>query len=91
MIRFIRIVGWMLMAVGVVVILSWLIEPLRKIWPTAIDWFRSLPIAIQIGLIMAAIGFVLLFSSVVWERMEDRRTEKRICMTTRRTSCRRTG
>ena len=75
MIRLIRVIGWVFMACGVLIILTWLIKPLRKIWPLAIEWFQSLPVAMQIGLGMAVVGFVLLFSSVVWERIEDRKSE----------------
>ena len=75
MIKLVRILGWLLMAIGALVILTWLIEPLRAIWPVAYDWFRSLPGAIQFGLVIAAVGFLLLFSSLIWERLEDRKRE----------------
>ena len=75
MIRFVRIMGGLLIVLGAIVILTWLIEPLRAVWPVLIDGFRSLPIAIQIGLIIAAIGFLLLMSSIIWERLEDRKRE----------------
>ena len=75
MIRLVRIIGIVLMAVGVIVILTWLIEPLREVLPAILDGFRSLPITIQIGLTLAAIGFLLLFATVVWERVEDRKSE----------------
>ncbi len=75
MIRLVRILGVVLMAAGVIVILTWLIEPLRELLPAIVDGFRSLPITIQIGLTLAAIGFLLLFATVVWERIEDRKSE----------------
>ena len=75
MIRLVRILGGILMALGVIVILSWLIEPLRKVWPFLFDSFRLLPGAIQFGLIVAAIGFLILISSIIWERLEDRKKE----------------
>ncbi len=75
MIRLVRIIGIVLMAVGVIVILTWLIEPLREVLPAIVDWFRTLPITIQIGLTLAAIGFLLLFATLVWERIEDRKSE----------------
>jgi drug/metabolite transporter superfamily protein YnfA len=77
-IRIVRILGLLLIAIGVLVILSWLIEPLRKIWPVLFDWFRSLPGTIQFGLVIAAVGFLILFSSIIWERLEDRKTEGRL-------------
>ena len=75
MIQFIRIMGGLLIAVGVLVILTWLIKPLREAWPHMIEAFRSMPIAVQVGLIIAAVGFLLLLSSIIWERLEDRKRE----------------
>ena len=75
MIRLVRIFGVLLMVVGVLVILTWLIEPLREVIPHMYDAFRQLPIAVQIGLVIAAVGFLLLFSSLIWERLEDRKQE----------------
>ena len=72
MIRLIRILGFMLIAAGTVSVATWLIKPLRFIWP----WLRQLPIAIQIGLIAATVGFLLLLGSVIWERLEDHEREK---------------
>ena len=78
MIRLLRIIGVSLVAIGLLVILTWLIEPLRNIVPFLYDGFRTLPIAMQIGLSVAAIGFLLLFSSIVWERMEDSKHEENL-------------
>lgn len=75
MIRTVRVIGAMLMVIGAVVILTWLIKPLRQLWPYLIEWFRTLPGAIQLGLVLAAVGFLILFSSLVVERLEDRKKE----------------
>ena len=75
MIRTVRIIGAMLMVIGVVVILTWLIKPLREVWPFMIDGFRSMPGAVQFGLVLAAVGFLILFSSLIVERLEDRKKE----------------
>ena len=75
MIRLLRVLGIVLVVIGAVVILTWLIEPLRELVPFLIDGFQELPVAVQIGLIIAAIGFTILFSSIVWERLEDRKSE----------------
>jgi uncharacterized membrane protein len=72
MTRLIRILGFMLIAAGVVTVATWLIKPLRFIWP----WLRQLPIAIQIGFAVAAVGFLLLFGAIIWERLEDHEREK---------------
>lgn len=72
MVRLIRITGYLLIVAGVIATLSWLIKPLRQVWPA----FRSLPIAIQMGLGAAAVGLVLLFASLIWERMEEREADQ---------------
>ena len=78
MTQFVRILGGMLMAIGALVILAWLIKPLREVMPMVYDGFRALPGAVQIGLVMAAVGFLLLISSIIWERLEDRKREGRL-------------
>ena len=68
MIRLLRVFGFLLMVAGVVVLASYLIPPLRYVWP----WFRQLPWAIQVGLGVAALGLVVLFASLLVERWQDR-------------------
>lgn len=75
MIRMLRILGVMLILIGTLVILGWLIEPIRNAWPMVYEWFRSLPTMIQFGLVVAAVGFLILLSSIIWERLEDRKNE----------------
>jgi len=72
MIGLIRILGFMLIAAGAIAIATWLIKPLRFLWP----FFRGLPFAIQIGLVAAGVGFLLLLGSLIWERLEDHEKEK---------------
>jgi hypothetical protein len=67
MTRLIRITGLLLMGVGALLLLVWLIEPLRFVWP----WLRQLPWPIQVGVVLAVIGLLLLSGSLLWERMED--------------------
>jgi hypothetical protein len=74
MTRLVRLTGFLLIAAGAVVALTWFIEPLRAIWP----WLRKLPLAIQIGLGAAAFGFVLVLASMLWERFEDREQDQRL-------------
>ena len=68
MIRLVRITGFLLILAGAVVILTWLIEPLWAVWP----WLRHLPLPIQIGFSLAAIGLLVLLGSLIWERWEER-------------------
>lgn len=72
MIRLLRIVGFLLIAAGVVSIATWLIKPLRFLWP----WLKELPLAVQIGLGAAAAGLLLLLGTLIWERIEDHEKEK---------------
>ena len=72
MIRLVRILGFLLILAGAIVVLTWLIEPLREIWP----WLQSLPLPIRIGFGMAAVGLLLLLGSLVWERIEEREHDK---------------
>ena len=68
MIRLIRIVGFLLVAAGAAVLLAWLIKPLRYVWPA----LRQLPWPIQLGVGIAAVGFLIVIGSLIWERMEER-------------------
>ena len=72
MIRLIRIMGVLMMATGVIILLAWFIKPLRAIWP----WLLKLPWPIQVGLAAAAIGFLLLLGSLIWERLEEREKDR---------------
>ena len=71
MIRLLRIVGFLLIGCGAVLLLVWVIEPLRFLWP----WIRALPLPMQIGLAAAALGLLLLLGTVIWERLEDREAD----------------
>jgi len=73
-IRLVRILGVLLIGAGAVVLLTWLIEPLRYLWP----WLRSLPLALQVGLAAAAVGFILLLGSLIWERLEELEEDKEL-------------
>ncbi len=74
MIRLIRIMGFLLIVAGAVVIATWMIKPLRLIWP----WLGDLPWQIKIGLGAAAVGLLILVGSLIWERMEDREQDKKL-------------
>lgn len=74
MIRLIRIVGFLLIGAGAVVLLVWTIEPLRFIWP----WLRALPWPIQFGFTVSALGLLVLMGSLIWERMEERAADREL-------------
>jgi len=74
MIRLLRALGFVLMGAGALVLATWLIRPLRALWP----WLRELPVPIQIGCGAAAAGMVLLVATLLWERFEERAADRRL-------------
>ncbi len=72
MIRLVRILGILMIAAGAVVLLTYLIEPLREVWP----WLRQLPTPIQIGFALAGVGLLILLGSLIWERWEERENDR---------------
>ena len=72
MIRLLRVFGFLLIAAGTIFVLSWFIKPLRSLWP----WIRNLPWPIQVGLVCAAVGFLLLLGTLLWERLEERENDR---------------
>lgn len=63
----IRILAYALLGTAAVIFISYVIPPLRAIWP----FFKSLPGAMQLGIGAGFFGFVLLVVSLVLERMEE--------------------
>ena len=74
MIRLIRLIGWLMIVAGALALLTWLIEPLRFIWRALL----ALPLPMQIGLGAALAGLLLLLGSLLWERLEDRKTDRNL-------------
>ena len=72
MTQFVRIVGFLLVVVGALILASYLIEPLRAVWP----WLLQLPLPVRIGLGLAAVGLVLVAGSVIHERLQALPEEK---------------
>lgn len=60
-----RITGFLMMLAGGLLAASWFIEPLRELWPMLL----SLPLPIRIGLAVAGIGLVVVFATVVHDRL----------------------
>ena len=54
--------------------LTWLIEPLRAVWPM----LRQLPVPIQIGIALAAAGLLLLLGTLIWERIDERERDREL-------------
>ncbi len=56
-----RVIGFLMMIAGALLIASWFIEPLRQLWPLLLD----LPLPIRVGLVVAGVGLVIVFATVV--------------------------
>ena len=69
-----RLFGFLFLWIGALLLLSWFIKPLRAIGPL----FLQLPLLLQIGLVIVAIGFILLLGTVIWERIESRKADKEL-------------
>lgn len=65
MINLLRVVGFVMIAVGLLLAASWFIEPLRALWPLLLE----LPLPIRIGLAVSAIGLLVLFATVIYDRL----------------------
>lgn len=68
MIRLVRITGFLLMIAGAIVVMTWLVEPLRAVWP----WLLQLPWPLKLGFALAAAGLTVLIASLIWERWQLR-------------------
>lgn len=65
MIKLLRIVGFLLIVGGLLLAASWFIEPLRQLWPLLLD----LPLPIRLGLVVAFVGLLVVFATVVHDRL----------------------
>ncbi|MCC5863894.1 MAG: hypothetical protein JJU31_02115 [Wenzhouxiangella sp.] len=65
MIKLLRIVGFLLIVVGLLLAASWFIEPLRELWPLLLE----LPLPIRFGLVVAFVGLLVVFATVVHDRL----------------------
>jgi len=71
-VRLTRLLGFLLMAAGGVVLLGWMIRPLRFLWP----WIRGSPLPVRVGVGVAAVGLLVLLGSLIWERIRDREADR---------------
>jgi len=63
----VRLFAFALLGTAAVIFLTYMIPPLRAIWP----YFRTLPGAIQFGIGAAFFGFALLIVSLIMERVSE--------------------
>lgn len=74
MIGVMRIVGWILVVVGSLICAAWFIEPLRQLWPA----FLALPAPVRWGLIIAAVGLVVVMATLIHERWQAREADENL-------------
>lgn len=74
--RVLRIAGFLMIAAGGLLAASWFIEPLRELWPMLLE----LPPAIRIGLAVAGLGLLIVFATVLHDRLtaDERSLDERI-------------
>ncbi|NKB88269.1 MAG: hypothetical protein GKS06_08625 [Acidobacteria bacterium] len=72
MIRLLRITGFLLIGIGAAIVASYLIKPLRLLWP----WLLALPLPIQIGGLIAGFGITLLCGTILWERFDNYESDR---------------
>ena len=68
MTKHLRTIGSVMVGIGILIILAWMIDPLRAL----LEWFWVLPVQLQIGGVVAGIGLVVLFISLLGERWASR-------------------
>lgn len=74
MIRLVRVVGVLLAVTGAIICVLYAIPALRAVWP----WLLELPWPLQLGLGLAALGLLILIGSLIWERFEDRESDRQL-------------
>lgn len=63
-----RRIGFAFIILGVLITLSWFIDPVWQV----LHLFRKLPVPLQLGLGVAAVGLTVLMISLLAERWSDR-------------------
>lgn len=71
MVRHLRILGITMIGLGALLLVTYIVKPLDLVWA----WFRSMPLPLQIGIAVAAVGLVVLMTSLVVEKRRDSRSE----------------
>jgi len=67
-----RITGFLLILAGAVIVLTWFIEPLRKIWP----YLLQMPLPLRIGFSVAGVGLIVIMATLIWERWNEREDDR---------------
>ena len=73
--RVMRIVAVAFMLLGVLLLVTYVVSPLRVLWSW---WYGSLPLPLQIGSAVAAVGLVILLTTMFVDRMMNRGYDKEL-------------
>jgi hypothetical protein len=65
-------VGFILL--GVVLVIIWVVEPLRAIWP----WLMTFSPIVRVGVVASALGLAILMASLITERIRERDADKKL-------------
>ena len=71
MTEWIRRTGFAMVILGFMITLSWFIDPLWEV----LSHYRLLPVPLQIGIAVAAVGLTVLMISLIAERWTDREAD----------------
>lgn len=72
MVRLIRILGVASILLGILLVVSYTISPLRLLWL----WYRNMAVPLQIGLGIAGMGLAILIATMLLERFANRSYDK---------------
>lgn len=74
MISLLRNAGVGLLLLGAVLVVAWLIEPLRAIWP----WLMRLAPIVRLGVVISAVGLAIIMASLITERFRERDQDRKL-------------
>lgn len=69
-----RNAGVGLILLGVVLVIIWVVEPLRAIWP----WLMTLSPVVRVGVMVSALGLAIIMASLITERIREREADKKL-------------
>lgn len=73
-VRLIRILGVASMVLGVLLLVTYFVTPLRILW----WWYRHMPMPLQIGFGVAGAGLCILLATMLLERAANRKYDNEL-------------
>ena len=74
MISLLRNAGVGLLLLGALLVIAWLIEPLRAIWP----WLMRLAPVVRIGVVVSVVGLAIIMASLITERIREKDHDRKL-------------